>query len=67
MPVIVREIVAFIGPGLYQHEKATVKKIAIYALGLFAMGKLFSYFMVIPYILKFLYIYGETIGISDIL
>ena len=27
-------------------------------------ASLFSYFMVIPYILKFLYIYGETIGIS---
>jgi sec-independent protein translocase protein TatC len=64
VPVIVREIVAFIGPGLYQHEKATVKKIAIYALGLFAMGSLFSYFIVIPYILKFLYIYGESIGVS---
>lgn len=64
MPFIVREFVAFIGPGLYQHEKATVKKVTIYAIGLFAIGSLFSYFMVVPYILEFLYLYGESIGIS---
>jgi sec-independent protein translocase protein TatC len=64
MPFIVREFVAFIGPGLYQHEKATVKKVTIYAIGLFAIGSLFSYFIVVPYILEFLYIYGESIGIS---
>jgi sec-independent protein translocase protein TatC len=64
MPFIVREFVAFIGPGLYQHEKATVKKVTIYAIGLFAIGSLFSYFIVVPYIFEFLYIYGESIGIS---
>lgn len=64
MPFIVREFVAFIGPGLYQHEKATVKKVTIYAIGLFAIGSLFSYFIVVPYILEFLYLYGESIGIS---
>ena len=64
MPFIVREFVAFIGPGLYQHEKTTVKKVTIYAIGLFAIGSLFSYFIVVPYILEFLYIYGESIGIS---
>jgi sec-independent protein translocase protein TatC len=64
MPFIVREFVAFIGPGLYQHEKATVKKVTIYAIGLFAIGSLFSYFIVVPYVLEFLYIYGESIGIS---
>ena len=64
MPFIVREFVAFIGPGLYQHEKSTIKKITIYAVGLFAIGSLFSYFIVVPYILEFLYLYGESIGIS---
>jgi sec-independent protein translocase protein TatC len=64
MPFIGREFVAFIGPGLYQHEKAIVKKVTIYAIGLFAIGSLFSYFIVVPYILEFLYLYGESIGIS---
>jgi sec-independent protein translocase protein TatC len=64
MPIIVRELVGFIGPGLYQHEKAIVKKFTASAIGLFAMGCLFSYFVVIPYVLNFLYKYGQSIGVS---
>ena len=67
MPVIVRELAAFIGPGLQQHEKATVKTITVPAIGLFAAGCLFSYFVVIPYILDFLYKYGESIGVKTFL
>ena len=64
MPIIVRELAAFIGPGLYQHEKAIVKKFTVSSLILFAMGCLFSYFVVIPYVLNFLYKYGQSIGVS---
>jgi len=34
------------------------------AVGLFAIGCLFSYFVIIPYTLGFLYKYGESIGVS---
>ena len=64
MPIIVRELAAFIGPGLYQHEKTTVKKFTASAIVLFATGCLFSYFVVIPYILNFLYRYGQAIDVS---
>ena len=64
MPVIIREIAAFIGPALYYNEKATLKKIILYSSGLFLTGCLFSYFIVIPYILNFLYKYGNSIGVS---
>jgi sec-independent protein translocase protein TatC len=64
MPIIVRELAAFIGPGLYQREKAIIRKFSAYALGLFAGGCLFSYFVVIPYVLDFLYRYGQSIGVS---
>lgn len=64
MPVIVRELAAFIGPGLYQHEKTNVKKFTASAIVLFAIGCLFSYFIVIPYILNFLYKYGQSLGVS---
>jgi len=67
MPVIVRELAAFISPGLHQREKVTVKQIIAPAVGLFAIGCLFSYFVVIPYILVFLYQYGESIGVSTFL
>jgi sec-independent protein translocase protein TatC len=65
MPVIVREIAAFIGPALYRNEKATLKKIISYSSGLFLIGCLFSYFIVIPYVLNFLYKYGNSIGVSS--
>jgi sec-independent protein translocase protein TatC len=64
MPVIVKELIGFISPGLYRHERAIVKKFTASAVGLFATGCLFSYFMVIPYILSFLYKYGQAIGVS---
>ena len=64
MPVIVRELAGFVGPGLYQQEKTIIRKTTSISIGLFAIGCLFSYFLVIPYVLDFLYRYGETIGIS---
>jgi sec-independent protein translocase protein TatC len=64
VPITIRELAAFVGPALYQHEKVIIKKIMIPAVGLFAIGCLFSYFVVIPYTLGFLYKYGESIGVS---
>jgi sec-independent protein translocase protein TatC len=57
MPVIIREIWAFIAPGLYEHEKKTLKSIFIPAFLLFAAGSLFAYFIIVPLMLKFLYHY----------
>jgi sec-independent protein translocase protein TatC len=67
MPVIVKQMTAFIFPGLKAREKGMIKKIILPAVGLFAAGCLFSYFVVIPYILVFLYQYGEAIGVATFL
>jgi sec-independent protein translocase protein TatC len=67
MPIVVREFAGFIGPGLYKREKTVVKKFMVYAVGLFAGGCLFSYFIVIPFILSLLYKYGQASGISTFL
>jgi sec-independent protein translocase protein TatC len=64
MPIIVREIAAFIAPALYYHEKAAIRKIIITSSSFFLVGCLFSYFLVIPYVLDFLYKYGQSIGAS---
>jgi sec-independent protein translocase protein TatC len=64
MPIIVREIAAFIGPALYYHEKAALRKIVILSSCFFLVGSSFSYFIVMPYVLDFLYKYGEAIGAS---
>ncbi|TLX95674.1 MAG: twin-arginine translocase subunit TatC [Thaumarchaeota archaeon] len=60
MPVIVRECVAFLGPALDRKEIQIVRSITIPAVALFIAGCLFSYFFVTPYILEFLYKYGQS-------
>ena len=67
MPIIIREFSTFIKPALKEKEINVSKSIAIPALTLFAAGCLFSYFLVVPYILDFLYKYGESAGLVTFL
>ena len=67
MPVIIKEAVAFLKPALKENEIHVGRSISLPALGLFTSGCLFSYFLVIPYILDFLYRYGESAGLVTFL
>jgi sec-independent protein translocase protein TatC len=67
MPVIVKELSGFIKPALKDREINVSKSIAVPAIGLFVAGCLFSYFLVVPYILDFLYKYGESAGLITFL
>ena len=67
MPIIIREVAAFLKPALKENEIHISRTITIPALGLFVAGCLFSYFLVIPYILDFLYKYGESAGLVTFL
>ena len=67
VPVIIREAVAFISPALRQAEIHTGRFITFPALCLFAVGCIFSYLMVVPFILDFLYQYGDSAGLITFL
>ena len=67
MPVIVKELVGFVSPALGKKETKIIRNITIPAVGLFIAGSLFSYFFVTPYILEFLYKYGEASGLVTFL
>ena len=67
MPIIIKEAVAFLKPALKENEIHVGRSISLPAIGLFASGCLFSYFLVIPYILDFLYKYGESAGLVTFL
>jgi len=67
MPIIIREVSAFLKPALKENEIHISRTITIPALGLFVAGCLFSYFLVIPFILDFLYKYGESAGLVTFL
>ena len=60
MPIIVREFVGFLAPALHRKEIQIIRNITIPAIALFITGGLFSYFFVTPYILDFLYRYGQS-------
>ncbi len=67
MPIIIRELVGFIKPALKENEINVSRSISLPALGLFITGCIFSYNFVIPYILEFLYRYGESAGLLTFL
>ena len=67
MPIIIKELVGFIKPALKENEINVTRSISIPALGLFIAGCVFSYNFVIPYILEFLYRYGESSGLVTFL
>jgi sec-independent protein translocase protein TatC len=67
MPIIIKELVGFIKPALKENEINVSRSISLPALGLFIAGCFFSYNFVIPYILEFLYRYGESAGLVTFL
>lgn len=67
MPIIVREVSGFLGPALAESEIRVGRTISIPAIGLFVAGCIFSYQIVVPYILDFLYKYGESAGLVTFL
>lgn len=60
MPIIVKEFVGFLSPALDKKETRIIRNITIPAIVLFIAGCVFSYYFVTPYILGFLYKYGES-------
>jgi sec-independent protein translocase protein TatC len=69
MPLIIREMYAFISPAFGKSTKDKVwsvltVKTFVPTILLFVIGVIFSYVLVIPLILNFLYTYGEAIGVA---
>lgn len=67
MPVIVRELFGFISPALSKKETRIIRHITIPSVALFVAGCLFSYYVVTPQVLEFLYSYGEASGLVTFL
>ncbi len=62
MPIIVREIWAFVSPGLYEREKRVIKWFLLPAFLLFGAGASFAYLVIIPFMLKFVLLYVNQFG-----
>lgn len=68
IPVIIKEIYEFISPAIESNNSGKKKLLPISVflplVALFVAGALFSYILVIPYVLEFLYNYGQAIGVA---
>jgi sec-independent protein translocase protein TatC len=53
-PVVLYQIWLFVAPGLYKHEKKAVAAFIAPSVGLFFTGIAFAYYVILPYLLKFL-------------
>ncbi|HAA84408.1 MULTISPECIES: twin-arginine translocase subunit TatC [Thermodesulfobacterium] len=58
-PYIFYQLWSFIAPGLYPHEQKWVKTAVFLTSFAFILGDLLAYFFFLPFILKFLYSFGE--------
>jgi sec-independent protein translocase protein TatC len=70
IPIIVKEIFGFISPAIEnKHTKNKIKVINIFLpmVSLFIAGIVFSYSIVIPFTLTFLYKYGQSLGVATFL
>ena len=67
IPVIMRELSAFISPAISAKTKLGLVNIFLPSIALFIIGIVFSYLLVIPFILDFLYQYGEALNVATFL
>lgn len=54
LPVVLYQVWLFIAPGLYKHERKAVASFIVSSIFLFLCGIAFGYFILLPYVLKFL-------------
>ena len=67
MPIIIKEIYGFISPAIEKHTKIGIMNVFVPTVSLFIIGISFSYIIVIPFTLNFLYDYGRAIGVETFL
>ncbi|MDQ3969387.1 MAG: twin-arginine translocase subunit TatC [Thermoproteota archaeon] len=64
IPFIMREISAFISPAISTKTKIGLVNVFLPSIALFIGGIAFSYLLVIPFVLDFLYKYGEALNVA---
>jgi sec-independent protein translocase protein TatC len=68
MPIIAREIFGFVSPAIGKRtKKIGTFNVFLPTISLFITGIIFSYILVIPFTLNFLYKYGQAIGAETFL
>lgn len=66
MPVIFWQLWLFIAPGLYKHEKMIVLPFVLFATLMFIIGASFAYFIVFPFVIKYILVFGNELFNANI-
>ncbi len=61
LPFILYQFWLFVAPGLYEHEKRYIWPFVFFASGMFFLGALFAYYIVVPYGFAFLVNFAEQV------
>ncbi|MCS7095054.1 MAG: twin-arginine translocase subunit TatC [Thaumarchaeota archaeon] len=61
-PVIAYEVYMYVDPALYPHERRLIWGFMTSFVALFTLGATFCYFIVMPLVIRFMYIFAEIVG-----
>ena len=67
MPYILYQLFHFIAPGLYQQERRLAIRLVLSGYVMFALGVLFTYFVIFPFTLQFLGGYQVSSEVSNLI
>lgn len=66
MPWVIYQIWRFVALGLYRHERRFVRLLVPASLGLFVLGVVFLYFIVLPIVLQFFISFNQAFVTPDL-
>ncbi len=66
MPWVLLQGWRFVGSGLYKHERRFVHRLAPASVGLFFVGVMFVYYIVLPVVLQFFVSFNRSFPLSDL-
>ena len=67
MPYILYQLFNFVAPGLYRQERRLAIRLVVSGYVMFALGVLFSYFVIFPFTLQFLGGYQVSNEVSNLI
>ena len=66
LPYLVRQIWLFVAPALHQHERKWITRLSGISFGLFWLGVMFAYWVIIPLAMKFFMSFGSEFLVPNI-
>lgn len=65
-PILILRLASFLAPALTPHERHVLAVSVLPMLGLFALGSIFAYTVIIPFTVRFLYDVTRDIGVGQL-